>query len=249
MLKITALGPISWLPLKPQELLAQMPHESQEIAGWTGLATWTLKAEDGSLWDLDWRYAFGQEIFKQHWIDFGWDEAKLLHRRKRNDPVRNKLILYICAEGMNVPTHYSGFQGTEHDGFSGKMEGHYGIRFRSVTSSESTGKPSIEVSSLSQLPTELHLLLPSTPQPYRKVPFGDFATTRTLKDTPPEIINNPEDEVQTVLFMPEREGRQGKEDSGRRRCTNFPNLSNNRWSPSSRSFVTTCRCWSKQCNP
>ena len=211
MLKITALGPISWLPLKPQELLAQMPHESQEIAGWTGLATWTLKAEDGSLWDLDWRYAFGQEIFKQHWIDFGWDEAKLLHRRKRNDPVRNKLILYICAEGMNVPTHYSGFQGTEHDGFSGKMEGPL---WHPIPQRYVIGKYWQTIHRglfpLSQLPTELHLLLPSTPQPYRKVPFGDFATTRTLKDTPPEIINNPEDEVQTVLFMPEREGRQGE---------------------------------------
>ena len=76
--------------------------------------------------------------------------------------------------------------------------------------SESTGKPSTEDSSLSQLPTELHPLLPDSLPPCRESPLGDFATTRTLHDTPPEIINNPEDEVQTVLSLPEGEGRQGE---------------------------------------
>ena len=72
---------------------------------------------------------------------------------------------------------------------------------------------------LSQLPTELHPLLPDSPPPCRESPLGDFATTRTLHDTPPEIINNPEDEVQTVLLA-RREERQGGR-AGRRRCTNI----------------------------
>ena len=211
MTELAALATLPGLPFEPQQLLTQQPHGSEELAGWIGLATWTLKAEDGSFWDLDWRYAFGPEIFKQHWIDFGWDETKLLHRPKRKDPARHKLILYVCAEGTNVPAHYSGFQGTEHDGFSGALVEPLG---HPIPERYAIGKYWETIHRgllpLSQLPTELHPLLPDSPPPCRESPLGDFATTRTLHDTPPEIINNPEDEVQTVIFLPEGEERQGE---------------------------------------
>ena len=209
MTKLAALATLPGLPFQPQQLLTQQPHGSEQLAGWTGLATWTLKAEDGSFWDLDWRYAFGPEIFKQHWVDFGWDETKLLHRPKRKDPGRHKLILYICAEATNLPAHYSGFQGAEHDGFSGAL---VEPLWHPIPERYVIGKYWKNIHRgllpLSRLPTELYPLIPKCPPAYRESPLGDFATTRTLQ-RPPEIINNPEDEVQTVLFLPEGEERQG----------------------------------------
>ena len=50
------------------------------------------KTKDEYFWDVDWRYAFDTEIFKQHLIDFGWNEHKLLYRRKFKEPKRNKAI-------------------------------------------------------------------------------------------------------------------------------------------------------------
>ena len=200
--ELTAFFRENNFPCQPTQLLSESPHESENLAGWIGLATWKVLAEDGSIWDLDWRYAYGQEIFKQHWIDFGWDETKLMHRPKRKDQARHKLILYVCADGMRVPAHYSGFQGTEHDGFSGALveplwhpiPKHYVIGNYWQTIHRG-------LLPLSQLPTELNTLLPNSPPAYREFPLGDFATTRALHDKPPEIINYPEDEIQSSMFL------------------------------------------------
>ena len=108
--ELTAFFRENDFPCQPTQLLSERPHESENLAGWIGLATWKVQAEDGSIWDLDWRYAYGQEIFKQHWIDFGWDEAKLLFKPKRKDKPRHKAIVYLCADTLTLPEGYTGFQ-------------------------------------------------------------------------------------------------------------------------------------------
>ena len=99
---------IPGLPFEPKYVLGKRSHESDSLTGWIGLATWTVKDEDGSLWDMDWRYAFGEEIFKQNWIDFGWNKQKLLYSPTNKELPRKKVITYFCAPEINLSDNDSG---------------------------------------------------------------------------------------------------------------------------------------------
>ena len=90
-------------------ILSREPHEANPLSGWIGLESWTVQTGDAT-WNVDWRYAFGSEFFKQHLIDFGWNEHKLLYRRKFKEPKRNKAIVYVYATELAIPKSYSGIK-------------------------------------------------------------------------------------------------------------------------------------------
>jgi hypothetical protein len=204
-------------PFITDSILTKSPHESESLAGWLGLATWIVADEKGDLWDVDWRYAFGSEIFKQHWIDFGWDENKLLHRLKRKEKKRHKAIVYICAPEMVIPENYSGLaefgtnktQETAHS--SGLLENPL---WHPIPERYLLGKywQSIYrcLIPLAKLPQELQELLPETLPTASENPHGDYSTTRNLQQTPPKIINSQKDEVCTVLALPPHPNRKGE---------------------------------------
>ena len=98
----------SLLPFNPKSFPEKFPHESDGGLGWQGLETWIIQDDNGDIWDVDWRFAYGNEIFKQHLIDIGWNEDKLLYRSKHKDPIRRKAIIYICDTGIEIPRDYSG---------------------------------------------------------------------------------------------------------------------------------------------
>lgn len=52
------------IPVKLTQVVAVVPHRSQSIAGWQGLHSLTCLGEDRQLYDIDIRYAWGSEIFK-----------------------------------------------------------------------------------------------------------------------------------------------------------------------------------------
>ena len=204
-------------PFIVDSILTKSHHESESLAGWLGLATWMVQDDNGYLWDVDWRYAFGTEIFKQHWIDFGWDEKKLLHRRKRNETKRHKAIIYICAPEMVIPGNYSGLAkiGTnktqETERHSSLLENPlwHPIPERYLLGEywQSIYRCLI---SMAKLPQGLQELLPETLPTDSKTPYRDYTTTRNLQKTPPEIINSQEDEVRTVLALPPHPNRKGE---------------------------------------
>lgn len=199
------------LPFRPTTVQQQLPHESGSLAAWVGLATWTVLDENGALWDVDWRYAFGAEIFKQHWIDFGLDEDKLLYRRKRKHTERHKLIVYICAPGMEILENYSGFAENNLNEESRQLKK---ALWHRIPERYVIGKYWLSIYRglipLVELPEELHGLLPATLPEGLNNSSGDYATNRILHPTPPEIVNEPQDEVQTLQALPPNPERQGE---------------------------------------
>ena len=52
------------IPVKLTHAVAVVPHSSSSMAGWQGLHSLTCLGEDRQLYDIDIRYAWGSEIFK-----------------------------------------------------------------------------------------------------------------------------------------------------------------------------------------
>jgi hypothetical protein len=202
----------------PANILSREPHEVNPLSGWIGLETWKIKTKDEFFWDVDWRYAFDTEIFKQHWIDFGWDEHKLLYRRKFKEPKRNKAIVYVYATEMVIPRTYSGIKNLdqcEDDKLSSNLIW-YSIPEQYVLGNywQNIYRGLVP---LAEFPAELYELLPDSLPKTLDLPHGDFATTRSLQNTPSEIYNHPENEIQTVTVLakhPKREGEGGLRTQG-----------------------------------
>jgi glycosyltransferase involved in cell wall biosynthesis len=217
---IDGLRKLKGLPFKPSHLMDFKNHETESMAGWIGLTSWTVQTNDCQLWDVDWRYAFGSEVFKQNLIDFGLDEQKYLYRYKRKDQKCHKLVIYICYSGMDMPEYYSGFTDCKKD-----------KHLNSHTLEIPTWNPIPEryligkfwqsvhrcLIPIEILPLELQQLLPETLPKSLELPYGDFVTTYSLQNTSPETLNNPEKEMQTVLELskyPSRKGVGGQRTKG-----------------------------------
>jgi hypothetical protein len=218
------LIPVDGLPFQPKIIHTKKHHDSESLSGWLGLSTWMVQDDKGYLWDVDWRYAFGSEVFQQHWVDFGWDEEKLLYRKKHKDPTRHKAIVYICAQDMKIPENYSSLAeietniNPETERSSGLLESPFWHsipeRYLLAKYWQSTYRGLIP---LEKLPQELQELLPETLPTASENTHGDFSTTRNLHETPPVIISQPEEEVQIVLTLrshPQRKGEGGLRTKG-----------------------------------
>ena len=195
----------SLLPFNSESSPEKFPHESDAGFGWQGLETWIIQDDKGDIWDVDWRYAYGDEIFKQHLIDIGWDEDKFLYRSKHKDPTRHKAIIYICDTGIEIPEHYSGLAECREtkQQKAGLLKNSF---WQIVPERYLLGKYWQTIHRgllpLAKLPQKYHPLLPEPLPQTLEHYHGSFATTGNLCSTSPEIINNPENEVQTVLELP-----------------------------------------------
>ncbi len=72
------------------------PHKSNAMPGWQGINSLICLGEDQNIYDIDLRYAWGGEIFKQHLVDYGWSEETLLHKHQKEENLRRKIIIYLC---------------------------------------------------------------------------------------------------------------------------------------------------------
>lgn len=70
------------------------------MAGWSGVATLECIDERGEAADVDVRYAWGSEIWKQNRIDCGASATTLQPRPQRK--LRSKRIIYLCEPSTDV---------------------------------------------------------------------------------------------------------------------------------------------------
>lgn len=170
-----------------------MPHASTAIAGWQGLHCLTCLGEDRQLYDIDIRYAWGSEVFKQNLVDHGWSEATLLHKKIKNEPDRHKLIIYLCEASTNLDKEQ-------------KLE--------SVPDRFAIG-------GYWQSIHHIYLLLPvehpfDIPDVDVKTRIAGYSTTRCLTKNQPKIVNFPDSKIGSYLFLPdiERKGEGGLRTKG-----------------------------------
>lgn len=166
-------------------LVEAIPHSSTAIAGWQGLLSLTCLGEDRQLYDIDIRYAWGSEIFKQNLVDHGWSEATLLHKKDKQEPTRHKLIIYLCENFTNLDK-------------SQKIEP---VPDRFL------------IGGYWQSIHHIYLLLPvehpfDIPDFDVKTSIAGYSSTRSLTKNQPKI--NPDSQIASYLFLPANSERTGE---------------------------------------
>ncbi|MDM3862941.1 MAG: glycosyltransferase family 2 protein, partial [Aphanizomenon gracile PMC644.10] len=76
-------------------------HSFKSMVGWSGIETLVCLSNSDELYDVDIRYAWGEEIFKQYLFDHGWCDNILL-KTPRNKVKRFKVIIYLCEDSINL---------------------------------------------------------------------------------------------------------------------------------------------------
>lgn len=79
----------------PFQIIDIWEKQSPDIAlnGWRPIISFNCKDELGNVCEIDLRYAWEKEIWRQNYFDFGWDETRLLTKRQTSSA---KLIIYLC---------------------------------------------------------------------------------------------------------------------------------------------------------
>jgi hypothetical protein len=79
-------------------------HEASEdcLMDWIGIKSIVCMNDRQELYDIDIRFAWGDQIFKQHLYDFGWNQSNLLCSKERRHKSRRKLIIYLCAPSTTL---------------------------------------------------------------------------------------------------------------------------------------------------
>ena len=71
------------------------------LSGWRPIISLNCRDELGEVYEIDLRYAWGKEIWRQNYFDLSWDEYRLLTKRQVSSA---KLIIYLCEieTGLSV---------------------------------------------------------------------------------------------------------------------------------------------------
>ncbi len=176
------------LPTQFVAIIRLEEHSSQTMGGWEGIASLTCLGEDEELYDIDVRYACGSGIFKQNLFDFGWSEATLLHKKLPHEPPRNKLIIYLCeaSTGLQISQKSDSVPERFAIGRYWQTIHHFYLL----------------------LPLEHPFVLP--PMRSNTTQFGDYATTRCLTTEKPTFVNEVDNRISSLLFLPPHSLRQGE---------------------------------------
>lgn len=175
------------LSVRLTTVVEAMSHSSNSMAGWQGLQSLTCLGEDGQLYDIDIRYAWGSEIFKQNLVDHGWTGATLLHKRIKGEPFRHKLIIYLCEDSTNLDKNQ---------------------KIESVPDRFVIGKYWESIH-------HIYLLLPTdhpfdAPSVDIKTKIPGYSTTRLLTNSQPKIVDYPDSKIASYLFLPNNLERKGE---------------------------------------
>ena len=90
-------------------------HKNNIMTGWWGVNSLICLGDNQDIYDIDLRYAWGKEIFKQHLFDHGWSEETLLDKQQKKQNSRHKIIIYLCESStglqaaqkiVEVPSHF-----------------------------------------------------------------------------------------------------------------------------------------------
>jgi glycosyltransferase involved in cell wall biosynthesis len=163
-------------------------HKTPSMAGWQGINSLTCQEKKGEIYDIDIRYAWGTEIFKQNLCDYGWSEATLLNKPPQNGLIRHKKIIYLCQSST-------------------------GLKLKQKIESVS---PNYLIGKYWQTIYHCYLLLPlehpfELPELTEINTINDnFATTRLITQQKPIKTEDNDERLQTRLFLPLHPQRQGE---------------------------------------
>jgi hypothetical protein len=90
------------LPINIVSVIQQQPHASKAMSGWVGICSLVTQTDRSQIYDIDLRYAWGDEIFNQFLFDCGWNQELLINCKSRGEN-RHKLIIYICDRSIDIP--------------------------------------------------------------------------------------------------------------------------------------------------
>ena len=109
-----SLNQIPSIPIQIKNILEQSKHEDTLLSDWVGCFSLKIIDFSDQIWFLDIRYAFGSAVFRQHLIDFF--DFNPIHNPDKDHSFakkKQKLILYICADDLEFPNLYTGFDFTK----------------------------------------------------------------------------------------------------------------------------------------
>ena len=90
------------LPVRLIEIIKLEKHRSGDMFGWQGLTSLTCQSQAGEIYDIDVRYAWSEQIFQQHLIDYLWNDTNLLSTNVVNKQLKHKIIIYLCEPSTNL---------------------------------------------------------------------------------------------------------------------------------------------------
>ncbi|MBS9383924.1 MAG: glycosyltransferase [Dolichospermum sp. BR01] len=76
-------------------------HSVKSMTGWCGIETLVCLTDGGEIYDVDIRYAWEADIFKQDLFDNRWNKNLFL-TASENKIKRFKLIIYLCKNSINL---------------------------------------------------------------------------------------------------------------------------------------------------
>lgn len=176
------------LPTQFVAVLRLEEHSSQPMGGWEGIVSLTCLGENQHLYDIDVRYAWGSEIFKQNLFDFGWSEATLLYKKPKQEPPRHKFIIYLCETSTGLQISQKSDSVPERFAIARYWQTIHHFYLL--------------------LPLEHPFVLP--PMRSNTTQFGDYATTRCLTTEKPTLVNELDNAISSLLFLPPHSLRRGE---------------------------------------
>lgn len=82
------------------------------LRGWIAIKSITCVNDKKDIYDIDVRFAWSEQIFKQHLYDHEWNHSILLDRGNRRKS-RDKLIIYLCSTSTGLKKVEDKFVPTE----------------------------------------------------------------------------------------------------------------------------------------
>ena len=86
------------------EIISIYNHPPDRLRDWMGVKSLVCADDRGELYDIDFRLAWGSDIFRQHRYDYGWNQSTLLCPLDRRRKSRHKLIIYLCTAATHLGT-------------------------------------------------------------------------------------------------------------------------------------------------
>jgi Glycosyl transferase family 2 len=84
------------------DIIGIQDHSENCLIGWNGVKTITGINAEGKIYEIDIRFAWDNQIFKQDLYDHGWNTSTLLHKNDNKHQSRIKLIVYLCHPSIGL---------------------------------------------------------------------------------------------------------------------------------------------------
>jgi hypothetical protein len=100
------------LEINTTDIINVQDPPKNSLSGWIGIKSFTCTNDKKDVYDIDVRFAWSDQIFKQHLYDHGWNNSILLDRGNKHKS-RDKLIIYLCSPSTGLKKVKDKFVPTE----------------------------------------------------------------------------------------------------------------------------------------